>query len=235
MWEWTAIHLHTHRCRITPSLTLSQPLTRRTVPLKASSTPVTLFIIKPVYKIQPSTPSQHPASSSFLWKHRYPRSPIQHFLMTRPSLASSCRLLFFLMAKRRRAKSQDHFEVSLLFFFAGMGRESHPPTQHRKPPWGQLLGMLLTRGSSTDGRKYTPSSPLYPSNGITCILQPVTASAAQAYIPASDPKAILKEPHGGVHPSGNAALDQAGLHLSCELEDKHGQTDLCCPTVCPVT
>jgi len=87
-----------------------------------------------------------------------------------------------------------------------MGRESLSPPQQRKATWRQLLGMLLTWDSSTERGKHTLSSPLYPSNRITCILQPVTANAAQAYIPASVSKAILKEPRTGVHPSGNAAL-----------------------------
>lgn len=113
--------------------------------------------------------------------------------MTRPTLASSCRLLFFFfMAKRRRANSQDHSEVSLLFFFPGMGRESPPPTQQMKTTWEQVLGMLLTGGSSTDRGKHTLSCPLYPSNRIICIFQPVTAGAAQAYIPVSFSKAISK-------------------------------------------
>lgn len=231
MWGGIGIYLCTHHCRITPSLTLSQLLTR-TVPLKASSILVTLLIIKPVYikynqallpNIQPlpafhkNTDILDPLYSTFSWPGPTPQAPAD----------SST-------TKRWRAKSQDHFEVSLFFCSSGMGRESPPPSQQRKTTWGQLLGMLLTQDNTTDRGKDALTSSLYPSNGINSILQPVTAGAAQAYIPARVSKAILKEPYTGIHPNGNAALDRAGLHLSCELGDEH-ETDLCCPTVCPVT
>lgn len=204
--KWTAAKLHL--------LTLFQILTR-TAPLKASFILVTL-LIKLVYEIQPSTPSQHPASSSL-------RQPPQ-ILFTAPSHdpVQPCKLLktptLLLHGQEKESRKSRSFWSH---FLPGMTREGPPSTLQKTTTRGQLLGMLLTQGSSTDRGKKTSSSPPYPSNGITCVLQPVTADAAQTYIPARVSKATLKESHTGVHPSGNTELREAVFHLSCEMGDEH--------------
>lgn len=201
--ECTAAELHL--------LTLFQILTR-TAPLKASS----ILLSKLVYEIQPRTASQYLASSSLC-------QPPQ-ILFTAPSHdpVQPCKLLktppLLLHGQEKDSRKSRSFWSH---FFPGMAREGLPPTLQKTTTRGQLLGMLLTQGSSTGRGKNTSSSPPYPSNGITCVLQPVTADATQAYIPARVSKATLKESHAGVHPSGNMALHEAGFHLSCELGDEH--------------
>lgn len=73
------------------------------------------------------------------------------------------------MAKGKRAKNQDHFEI---FSFACLvcAEKILPLSTGRLLTWEQLLGILLTQGSSTDRGQHTLSSPLYSSNRVTCIL-----------------------------------------------------------------
>lgn len=167
--------------------------------------------IKPGYKIQPTTPSQHPASSSFPQKHQHPRSPAQYPLMTWPSLVSS-----ILQAPSspwpREGQQNARMILKSVFSFPSIVWIGKVLLLSRgRTTWEQLLGTLLTQGRSTGRGKHTLSSPLYPSNGITCILQPVTDNTAQTDFPASVSKTTLKEPHAGVYPSAALGFGRIAL------------------------